>query len=484
MNKILLRGGTVLLVLILLLTACVSSGAGKGSADDAAVSRGSESWNRKGPASARHFWNGIGEAGLRARYIAYVDAHEGALKWLGDAEAKLGQEAAMSASYEKARTALSSIPKDLRLPEETKRRALALAETRVRGLMSAAKLSAALEAANAAEKTFGSSPALASMKSELELVVASKTQETSADALLEKARTSDDFDEKITRFESAASSYQKAETSLGDEASRAKLSTAPAVIAQAARLKKKRQEAVIEKERLLRERAYSFKDRIGEEFARQPEGNSGSMSLEQLLAHQESVKAGVEEAYSQMTSFAARYPRVIDADLILEVEDQKRELDSKIAIVQEEIRTAKDIASRGKTAMPLMIGLFNPQPGSSDEAKKSRPALIRSNSVKGSEYWWGMVSIPKGSMNDLVISLKDNRVVRVYGENTKSGSLIEKNKLKDLVNRGYKVGNSWPVLNAGSQLPTDKYFFEVQEGKTPGYEGEVVVYSSFIMRMR
>jgi hypothetical protein len=74
--------------------------------------------------------------------------------------------------------------------------------------------------------------------------------------------------------------------------------------------------------------------------------------------------------------------------------------------------------------------------------------------------------------------------VRVFAENTLFGSLIEKRKMKDLVNRGFKIGNSWPVLNAGEQLATDKYFFEIQKGKTPSYEGEVVVYSSFVVRMR
>jgi hypothetical protein len=131
-----------------------------------------------------------------------------------------------------------------------------------------------------------------------------------------------------------------------------------------------------------------------------------------------------------------------------------------------------------------MIGLFNPQPGTAAEAKKSRPAVFRATGVKDDEYWWGMVSIPKGTMNDLVVTVNDSRVVRVFADNTKSGALIEKNEMKDLVNRGYKVGNSWPVLNAGDQLSTDKYFFEIQKGKTPNYEGEVVVYSSFIVRMR
>ena len=134
--------------------------------------------------------------------------------------------------------------------------------------------------------------------------------------------------------------------------------------------------------------------------------------------------------------------------------------------------------------MPVMIGLFNPEPGSAEEAKKSRPGVFRAAGVEGDEYWWGMVAIPRGTMNDLVITVSDSREVRVFGENTKSGRLIKRQNMKDLVNRGYRVGSSWPVLNAGAQLPTDKYFFEIQQGKTPAYEGEVVVYDSFVVRMR
>jgi len=95
-----------------------------------------------------------------------------------------------------------------------------------------------------------------------------------------------------------------------------------------------------------------------------------------------------------------------------------------------------------------------------------------------------MVSIPKGTMNDLVITVNDSRAVRIFAYNTKSGKLVDSKKVVDLVNRGYRVGNSWPVVNAGSQLVSDKYFFEIQQGKTAEYSGEVVVYSSFITRMR
>ena len=208
------------------------------------------------------------------------------------------------------------------------------------------------------------------------------------------------------------------------------------------------------------------------------------MSLEAILAHYQSVQTNIESTYQDLLGFAAKYPNDIGQDIIDDINAQKKDLEAKIAQVNAEIRTAQEIASRGKVVMPLMIGLFNPDPRSTAESKRSRPAKFSAKNAKGNEYWWGMVSIPKGTMNDLVVTLKDNRTVRVFAENTKSGKLIEKNNMKDLVNRSYKVGNSWPVLNAGNTLPTNKYFFEVQKGKTPDYEGEVVVYSSFIVRMR
>jgi hypothetical protein len=95
-----------------------------------------------------------------------------------------------------------------------------------------------------------------------------------------------------------------------------------------------------------------------------------------------------------------------------------------------------------------------------------------------------MVDIPAGTLNDLVFTVNDNRPVRVFSDNTLSGKEIEKKKLKDLVNRQYKVGNSWPVINAGAQLGSGRYFFEIGKGKEAAYTGDVVVYSSFIVRMR
>ena len=323
------------------------------------------------------------------------------------------------------------------------------------------------------------------MFAEIDVILASRKREADADASLEKARGTEAFYDRIAAFESSAAIFAKAESLLAGDAGKAGVAKSAGVAREASRLRKKRQDAAIEKDKLLRERAYAFKDRIGEEFARAPEAKAvGSLTPEDVLAHEESVKGNVEAVYQEMKEFAARYPQAIDLEMIREVEEQKKDLDAKIAQINAEITTAREIASRGKIAMPIMIGLFNPQPGSAEEAKKSRPAAFGAKGATKAEYWWGMVSIPPGAMNDLVVTVSDNRTVRVFAENTKSGSLVDRKGIRDLVNRGYKVGTSWPVLNAGSQLTSDKYFFEVQPGKSPDYTGEVVVYSSFIMRMR
>jgi hypothetical protein len=255
--------------------------------------------------------------------------------------------------------------------------------------------------------------------------------------------------------------------------------------AQAAKLKKKRGNVRIEMERLIRDRGNSFKERIGEEFARQPESAKvGNMGPEDILKFNEDVRANIEKQYEEMVAFSENYPSVIDKDMLRDIDQQKKGLDDKIETVAAEVKHAKDIASRGKAAMPLLIGLFNPVPGSKAEGEKSRPAVLRGKVDGEAAYWWGMVSIDAGKMNDLVVTLKDGKEVQVYSENTLSGSRIKKDKLPDLVSKGNKIGNSWPVLNAGSLLKNGQYYVRIMGNANPSYSGEVVVYSSFISRMR
>lgn len=473
-------------IAVLLLASCATleEQGPKLTPDEKAIAGGVAAWNTKAPSAAGPFWNTIKDEATRTTYTGYLAQYDAGVKSLEDAAAAApGDEARILASYEKARKAFAAIPEALTIPAEVLANGQALAEGRMRALIAADRLAAARDLGKGAVQTFGGTDAIAAMEAEINVILRSRDREADADAALAKVREEKTFDERIAGYEAASAAFTKAETLLADDARRAGATGTPAVTREAARLRKKRQDVAIEREKLLRDQAYALKERIGEEFARVPE-KTGDMTLEEVLAHQESVKANVERAYEEMTRFAERYPKIVDPEMVVEVEEQKKVLDAKIVQVNAEIRTAKEIASRGKVVMPVMIGLFNPQPGSTAEAQKSRPAVFRSTGAKRSEYWWGMVSIANGTMNDLVITVNDNRVVRVFTENTKSGTLIERQNLKDLVNRASRIGNSWPVLNAGSQLTSDKYFFEIQPGKTGSYEGDVVVYRSFITRVR
>jgi len=506
MNKTILENKTILAAMkltamkltavaaaaVMLLASCGTFGPrSKATRDEEAIAGGTAAWNQKGPAAAKPYWDEIEDQTVLATYTGYLQSFDSGSEYLAEARSA-GDEARALASYEKAQGLLAGLPEDLEIPAETRSSGLAIAEGRMRSLITANELSKARELGGTAVRTFGASQAIDAMNAEIDVVSASRKRETGADAERNQAREVVDFDAKIAALETATRAYARAGTQLADDAAKARVSESPGVAGAAARLRRKRQDLAVEREKLLREQAYAYKDRIGEEFARVPDKDKvGNMTLEELLEHQESVKAGVEAAYQELTQFAARYPEVADAEFTAQVEEQKKDLDAKIEQVNAEIRTAqenarraKELASRGKVVMPIMIGLFNPEPGSSAEAKKSRPAVFRATGVEGDEYWWGMIAIPRGTMNDLVITVSDSRQVRVFGENTESGRLIERRKMEDLVNRGYRMGNSWPVLNAGAQLPTDKYFFQIQQGKTPTYEGEVVVYESFIVRMR
>ncbi len=486
MRKIILRL-TAALGIWILFASCVSTGSpAEGDKDDKAVARGVKAWNEKSPASAGTYWKDIRDEPLKKKYLSYVSAYEAGAKELENALAlKPGETSRISAAYERAYRRLSVLPGELSVPEKDRARARPMAETAMREKMDAGDYSSAKTLGANAGKVFGNTENLRAMAAECDVILASRKREASADGVLERARFEESFDDRISGYETAQDSYAKAQDSLAADAGKAGLAKARSVAAESARLRKKSQDARIEREKALRERAYYYRDRIGEEFARQPEGRTpGSLSLQELLEHQESVKAEVQKVYDEMRDFSAKHPGALDAETLEDFDAQKRDLDAKIAQVQAEIRTAKEIESRGRVVMPVMIGLFNPQPGSAEEGKKSRPALFSAKGQAKPEYWWGMVSIPKGAMNDLVITVSDPRTVRVFGYNTKSGRLVDSKKIVDMVNRGYRVGNSWPVLNAGSQLVSDKYFFEIQPGKTPEYSGEVVVYSSFITRMR
>jgi hypothetical protein len=479
------KSGLVLLSLLaVILASCASMGGGSG--DEKVIARGVRAWNEHEPSAAAAYWADIKSKDLNKKYQNYITLYNAGADALANSDSiKSTNEQKLLSVCNTALTKFSAIDPALKLPPDICQKGSALAAGRISALLAGGNLTAAKKMYNTALKVYGTGDELTAAGKEIDMCSFILSKKTPLDSQTDKARATESFDDKIAGYDAALAGYDAAEGDIASAVSKSDVAKSAGVTATVRNFKKAHQDVAVERTSAIRERAYVYKDRIGEEFASTPDsGKSGKMSLEEILAFYQSVKANIDKTYQELLDFAARYPNDIGKDVIDDIGGQRKDLDDKIAQVNKEISTAKEIASRGKVVMPVMIGLFNPAPGSTAESKKSRPAKFSATDAKKDEYWWGMVSIPKGQMNDLVITLKDNRTVRVFSENTKSGKLIKKNNLKDLVNRGYKVGNSWPVLNAGKQLTSDKYFFEIQKGKTDSYEGEVVVYSSFVVRMR
>ena len=450
------------------------------------VQAGVDAWNAKKAEDARPYWEAIKDPATREKYLSSYDKaaeldalHAAALAIPSSESAK--QEEAFAGFV----AAYKAFPEGLKLPADLKEGLRPLTVDVAKAKVKAAKMEAAEAFIKEAVAFLGDSPDYDPPRREMEAYARVQAQEQKADRAYADAKAVEEFNARIAAYEGAITAYRKVEEASAAEIKKLGAAADSALAGQAAKIKRKRGNVRIEMERLVRDRGTSFKERIGEEFARVPEGNQvGNMGPEDILKFNEGIQAAIEKQYQEMVAFGERYPTVIDKDMIRDIDQQKKALDDRISAIAAEIRRAKDIASRGKAAMPLLIGLFNPAPGSKAEGEKSRPAVIRGKLEGEAAYWWGMVSIEAGKMNDLVVTLKDGKEVQVYAENTLSGSKIKKNKLPNLVSKGNKIGNSWPVLNAGSLLKDGQYYVRIMANAKPDYAGEVVVYSSFISRMR
>lgn len=469
-----------------LLVSCVSSG---GTDKDPSVDKGINAWNSKGPEAAEAYWAEIKDAEKQKKYMNYLKLFRDGNNALESTDTiKESNEAKLRSACTTALTKFEALDPALKLPADVSEKGGTLTAARVDKLIGAGNIAEANRMYNRANKVYENNAALKALADQMNAANKINSQIASISKQAQDADNIASFDEKIAAYESLLSKCTAVENEANNFVKSTGAGKNSGLAAYARSVKKVRQDIAVQHEAAFREKVYEFKDRIGEEFARQPDGpgsgKNGSYTLEEIKAHYVSVSNNMDKIYNELLAFAKKHGKNVSQQDIDDVNAQKNDLNAKIAQVNREIANKREIESRGKTVMPLMIGLFNPAPGSTKESQKSRPAKFSAKGQKNSEYWWGMVSIPRGQMNDLVITLKDNRTVRVFNENTKSGSRIGKNGVDDLVSRSSRVGNSWPVLNAGNQLKGSNYFFEIQKGKTDSYSGEVVVYSSFITRMR
>lgn len=228
------------------------------------------------------------------------------------------------------------------------------------------------------------------------------------------------------------------------------------------------------RERLAKESLLSFPDRMGEVFARYP-STPAKMSDKDILAFNAETQGMISAGLSDFDKTVADHPGLLDSDTIERLRGSAQELSARFALIESAIKAVKD---RGKPVMPLIIGVFNPQP---KDPQRSRPAAFSGRLTGGSDWWWGIADIPKGLAQDLVIAMSDSRPVRIYAAGQGPGST---RPASDLVNPLFKVGNSWPVLNAGARLDQGVFHIEVGPGESSSYSGEAVVYKSFMTRTR
>ena len=224
--------------------------------------------------------------------------------------------------------------------------------------------------------------------------------------------------------------------------------------------------------RLIKDSLLSFPDRMGEVFARSP-SEPTRLSDRQLLDFNAETAAIISGGISDFDRIVAENPDILDPATIERLRDSANGLSVRFARIEATIMAVKD---RGRPLMPLIIGTFNPQPG---DPMRSRPAAFSGVLAAGSDWWWGIADIPKGLAQDLVVTMSDSRPVRVYAAG--SGA---RRPASDLVNPIFKVGNSWPVLNAGARLDDGVFHIEVGPSRGESYSGEAVVYKSFMTRTR
>jgi hypothetical protein len=292
--------------------------------------------------------------------------------------------------------------------------------------------------------------------------------ERKADARLASARSSKDKE----RAASAAAAAEGFSTAL--KLFRSAESWTPEAADGASRVEAKALAASSLRKALLKESLVSFPDRMSEVFARSPSSSQG-ISDKELLAFNAETADLISRGLSDFEATVSEYPELLDSATIDRFRDAARALSARFARIEAAIQAVKD---RGKPVIPIIIGIFNPEP---DDPQRSRPATFSGNSASGSEWWWGIADIPKGIAQDLVVTMSDSRPVRVYSAGLASSG---KRPVSDLVNPLFKVGNSWPVLNAGARLNNGVFHIEVGPGRSELYSGEAVVYKSFMMRTR
>lgn len=400
----------------------------------AIVAEGSRLFSEGKVAEAERTWAGIPDSVKREEYTSFAKAYSAF-----DASVSMAEKTLAAADPEAAMAAVSGVGAIPVAPP-------VVAASDPRGAVSrlervAVEASAAL-AARAAAAESGADGSLAKTRSG---AIADRVAAASAAFV--------GYGEAARMYRSAGARVREAETGAARSSSKA---------AKAEELRKA----------LLKEFLLSFPDRMGEVFARSPV-DPKRLDDKAFLAFNEETASLICGGIAEFDRIVADNPGLIDPAAAQRLRLSAASFSARFARMEGAIKATKN---QGRPVMPLLIGIFNPQPG---DPQRSRPGSFSGDFASGSDWWWGIADIPKGLAQDLVVTMSDNRPVRIYAAWRGSGKTAS-----DLVNPLFKVGNSWPVLNAGERLENGVFHIEVGPGPSPVYRGEAVVYKSFVTRTR
>ena len=387
---------------------------------------------------AEKIWSTLADPVTRYLYLSFSHAYSNFDQSVAEAEAILesaGPEAAITATK-----GIGSPPQSPKFPVGVAAdpRDTAARLARVGTAAAAVLANRATEMENAADA---------------DIVYASSGKDKDPTATVETA---------LAGFAEASRLFRGAANWIPDADSRARRVDAKAVAAEETR------------RRFAKESLLSFPERMGEVFARTPT-SPGRLNDKDLLAFNAETAAIISGALSDFEKIVDKYPEILDPATLDRLRNAARALSKRFARMESTMKVVQD---RGRPLIPLIIGIFNPQPG---DPQRSRPATFAGSLNSGSEWWWGIADIPSGVAQDLVITMNDARPVRVYAAGLRSGS---RRPASDLINPLFKVGNSWPVLNAGARLENGVFHIEVGPSSSNRYSGEAVVYKSFMTRTR
>ena len=287
----------------MLLGSCASN---KVSDSDPNVKAGVSAWNFRGPSAATAYWSEIEDSAKKKKWLNYVTLFEAGKEALETTdEVKASNEAKLLSLTNTALNKFSALDPALKIPGNVCEKGNNVTAARIDKLLAAGRLSEAKKMGKTAVSVYGTNSAMKTALAEIAVVEVIQTKKNSLLSQAEKAGEKENFDEKIAAFDAVIAKYPAVEAEVNAAVEGSTVSDEDGVVAAAKAFKKVRQDIRIQRSAAFRDEAYSYKDRMGEEFARQPEegsgtGKNGAFTIYDTKKHYEQIGQNMDNIYAEI----------------------------------------------------------------------------------------------------------------------------------------------------------------------------------------